>query len=317
MPEVDEITDLTRGVYRRQYAGFVGGKRINRLSLEAEAWFWRVHAAADDFGNVAADPALLYTATAGRRAGTITIDRVMDLIKESIHADLLLEYTIGEETYLHVVGFDVLQPAGKNGKRVRRVPASPWDGGSNGTADRQAPDAAATPEKAPKKRIKSDAGESRGIQKNPGVPSASDSDTHSDTDTDAHPAAQAAGVAAAAARPATSAPESPVVLEFEVIANDGKPWLLRQSLFDELAQGFPDLDAMAEFRAARLYCAAKSSNRKTPRGMRPFLTSWLTRSQNTPRLRAKPADAVGDASRSTIPPSRATARAAEFEKALQ
>lgn len=32
----EEVTDLTRGVYRRLYAGFIKGQRINKISLQAE-----------------------------------------------------------------------------------------------------------------------------------------------------------------------------------------------------------------------------------------------------------------------------------------
>ena len=66
----DAVTDLTRGVYRRLYSGFIKGQRINKLSLQAEAWFWRVFAVADDFGNCEAEPELLRASTAGRRKVT-------------------------------------------------------------------------------------------------------------------------------------------------------------------------------------------------------------------------------------------------------
>ena len=64
--------DLTRGSYRRVYAGFIAGKRICKLSMLAEAFFWRLHAVADDFGNCVGDPALLAQQTAGRRTEEIT-----------------------------------------------------------------------------------------------------------------------------------------------------------------------------------------------------------------------------------------------------
>jgi hypothetical protein len=157
--KVPQVTDLTRGVYRRIYAGFVKGQRINGLSLEAEAWFWRFMAAADDFGNAEAEPAFLFANTVGRRKG-ITIDRVVEWFQECLRAGddadaavsprverpgLLRKYTIGLEVFYHVTDFKHLQPAGKNGKRVRRVPASPWDEDENAGGIRVNPDLSSAP----------------------------------------------------------------------------------------------------------------------------------------------------------------------------
>ena len=311
MSDLEDITDLTRGVYRRQYAGFVGGKRINRLTLEAEAWFWRVHAAADDFGNLVGDASLLYTATAGRRAGLISIDRVQELINEAIEAGLLRSYQSGTETYLHVVGFGVLQPAGKNGKRVRRVPASPWDGGGNGTTDPQGADAAGTKIKWPAKaRVSKANGESGGIPVNPELPSATHSDSDSDTDPHAHPAAQAAGATAAASRPAASASETVLTFPCNGVPNT---WALTRDLADELIGLFPGLYYDGEFRAALANVLA--GNKKTARGMRRFLTDWLQRSQNNPRMRAKPT--TSNAIDVPVPTTRAARRAAEIDEVLK
>lgn len=116
------ITDLTRGIYRRLYAGFIKGQRISKLSLPAEAWFWRIMASVDDFGNVDADPALVYAATVGRRPG-ITIEDVAQFLVELGESGLIQFYADESgDKYLHIVGFEEMQPAGKNGKRICRVP---------------------------------------------------------------------------------------------------------------------------------------------------------------------------------------------------
>lgn len=115
------ITDLTRGVYRRQYAGYLKGRRINTISLEAEAWFWRLQAVVDDFGNIEADPELVWLATKGRRKG-ITIEQVSGWLREMRNARLIDTYKVKDEHYLHIVEFEALQPAGKNGKRLCKVP---------------------------------------------------------------------------------------------------------------------------------------------------------------------------------------------------
>lgn len=116
----DEVTDLTRGVYRRLYSGFIRGQRINKLSLEAEAWFWRVLATVDDFGNSDADPDLCRDVTAGRRK--VTARQVAAWLEEMRSVGLITLYSAKSELYLHVTGFEVTQPAGKNGRRIRRYP---------------------------------------------------------------------------------------------------------------------------------------------------------------------------------------------------
>lgn len=150
------VTDLTRGVYRRLYGGFITGQRINKLSLNAEAWFWRVLVSVDDFGNGRADPELCRAATAGNRR--VTAKQVSGWLREMRDVGLVEFYTVKDEPLLHIVGFESTQPSGKNGRRIKRCPL---------------PD------------------ESKGIQGNPDAVSASDSeddpDPYSDTDTEGPP----------------------------------------------------------------------------------------------------------------------------------
>lgn len=145
----EAVTDLTRGVYRRLYSGFIRGQRINKLSLEAEAWFWRILATVDDFGNGDGDPDLCRDATAGRRK--VTAKQVAEWLEEMRSVGLIRFYQAKGELYLHVTGFETTQPAGKNGRRIRRFP----------TLD-----------------------ESEGIQVIPDVVSASYSDNDNDTEDD-------------------------------------------------------------------------------------------------------------------------------------
>lgn len=141
----DAVTDLTRGVYRRLYSGFIRGQRINKLSLQAEAWFWRVFAVADDFGNCEAEPDLLKALTAGRRK--VTAKQVERWLIEMEAVGLVTFYFNKAERYLHIYKFEETQPAGRNGKRLKRFPLP---------------------------------GESDGIQVNPDSSSASHSHSHSD-----------------------------------------------------------------------------------------------------------------------------------------
>lgn len=125
MSEIDDITDMTRGVYRRHFAGYIFGKRINAVSIGAEAWFWRVHdAAADDFGNLRGEAHHVYAATIGNRYESVTMHDVAAWLNELIQIGLVRTYEAEGERYLHIDGFTATQPAGKNGKRVRRVPAT-------------------------------------------------------------------------------------------------------------------------------------------------------------------------------------------------
>lgn len=117
----DAVTDLTRGVYRRLYGGFITGQRINRLSLSAEAWFWRVLVSVDDFGNGRADPELCRAKTAGNRR--VTARQVSGWLREMNNVGLIQFYMSKGEPFLHVVGFEENQPAGRNGKRFKRVPS--------------------------------------------------------------------------------------------------------------------------------------------------------------------------------------------------
>jgi hypothetical protein len=118
----DAVTDLTRGVYRRLYSGFTKGQRINKLSLQAEAWFWRVLATVDDFGNGEADPELCRQATAGRRT-TVTKSQIAKWLHEMESANLIEFYSVRGDQYLHVLKFESWQPAGKNGRRIKRFPS--------------------------------------------------------------------------------------------------------------------------------------------------------------------------------------------------
>lgn len=149
-PMTETVTDLTKGVYRRLYSGFTKGQRINRLSLQAEAWFWRILATVDDFGNGDADPELCRDATVGRRRG-VTAKQISLWLREMKDAGLINFYTVKGEPFLHVVGFEATQPAGKNGRRIRRFEPP---------------------------------GESGGIQENPDVVSASYSDNDNDPEDD-------------------------------------------------------------------------------------------------------------------------------------
>lgn len=67
---------------------------------------------------------------------------------------------------------------------------------------------------------------------------------------------------------------SPVVLTFPT-NGEAKQWQLTEQQVNEWLELYPTLDVMAECRKALAW--VQSNNRKTARGMRKFLTSWLSR----------------------------------------
>lgn len=112
--------DLVRGTYRRQYSGFLRGRRICSVTIGAEAWFWRLHALADDWGRFEADPALLARDASGRRE--ITQIQSEEWIAELIGANLVMAYYVRNTRHLAIIEFTSMQPAPKSGNRICRVP---------------------------------------------------------------------------------------------------------------------------------------------------------------------------------------------------
>lgn len=115
-------TDMTGGLYRRIYAGFLTGRRINSVSIGAEAWFWRMHAIADDFGNLHGDPHLLKCMAAPRR--DVKLGDIEAWITELMSTDppLIRGYEVDGERFIEIDQFTTRQPAGRNGKRIKKVP---------------------------------------------------------------------------------------------------------------------------------------------------------------------------------------------------
>lgn len=112
--------DMTKGVYRRVFSGYLIGRRINACSWIGEAIFWRLHMLADDFGNLSADPELLPTTLGGRRG--ITRQRCENALKELSDNGLIKFYQVGRDRYIHIFDFERKQKS-PNGRPIRRVPA--------------------------------------------------------------------------------------------------------------------------------------------------------------------------------------------------
>lgn len=111
--------DIARGLWRKIYAGYLTGRRINSLTLEAEAWFWRIHSIADDFGNLQGDPLILRSLASPRR--DMTNEAVVSLTAQLVAVKLVTRYEVDGEPYLHIDGFEQRQ-APANGRPKHRYP---------------------------------------------------------------------------------------------------------------------------------------------------------------------------------------------------
>ena len=119
MSETD--IDLSRGLYRRIYSGATKGRRINSVSERAELVFWRLHLVSDDFGRFEADPYLISIQALPRRR-EITESDICLVLFELVEYKLIKIYEVNGEKYGEILDFSNLQPAPKNGRKVRRFP---------------------------------------------------------------------------------------------------------------------------------------------------------------------------------------------------
>ncbi|MGB0768351.1 MAG: hypothetical protein ACPGYV_11650 [Phycisphaeraceae bacterium] len=118
------IENLKRTVYRHVYAGWLKGRRINAVSIEAEMCFLRINLACDGHGNFHADPELVAIEAFPLRR-SVTPEQCSQWIDELAQCGLVSLYEAGGETYGHITGFAGIQPAGKNGRRHRLHPEPP------------------------------------------------------------------------------------------------------------------------------------------------------------------------------------------------
>lgn len=70
--------------------------------------------------------------------------------------------------------------------------------------------------------------------------------------------------------------------------NDGSEWPVTTEMVTEWSSLYPAVDVMQELRKMRGWLLAKPKNRKTPRGIRSFITTWLSKEQDRgPRQTAR------------------------------
>lgn len=127
----DNNGELLMGRHRKLYESFIFGKRINRLSWAAEAFYWRCYSIADDYGNFPVDPFILIAKAGGLRR--MTAEETSGYIKEIESKGLIQLYLVGEDDwYGHLLSFIKTQfvtgPGGAPPKGLKReYPESPWD----------------------------------------------------------------------------------------------------------------------------------------------------------------------------------------------
>lgn len=256
----EETIDLTRGLYRRIYANFIVGRRINAVPLEAEAWFWRILSVADDFGNLTGDASLLYVATVGRRVAEISIDQVKAWTAALLNAELLDTYTVGNDTFLHVRGFLDTQSAGINGKRVRRVPASPWDPGEP-------------------KRSRVNPGESKRAQVNPGG------------NKELEPKPEPEVVVVGKRDPSPDAvPATTTTGAGSILLQARDRWFeVEPALIDQLQAEFPNLYVRGDILALHRHLTLHPEKQRPHSECVDSIRRWLGHAERNPDIRARPA----------------------------
>lgn len=75
----------------------------------------------------------------------------------------------------------------------------------------------------------------------------------------------------------TSEPEADVAA---LILNDGTEWKPAEALFAEYVRLYPNVDVKQQFNEMRSWCLSNPTKRKTPRGIKRFINSWLAREQD-------------------------------------
>lgn len=119
--------DMTKGVYRRLYAGLLTSRKINSVSVEAEHWFVRLLLLVDDYGNIRGE--WRWLAVNASPVREVSKEQAERLTLELVRAGLLHLYECQGDQFVHMVGFVNYQPGGKNGKRVARWPVYPGESG--------------------------------------------------------------------------------------------------------------------------------------------------------------------------------------------
>ncbi len=84
--------------------GILNSKRVNRLSIPAELFYYHLLSVADDYGRYYSNPAILRTATFPRRLNEVSEQHVAGWLKECVDQALLTIYDEGNTLEIHKFG---------------------------------------------------------------------------------------------------------------------------------------------------------------------------------------------------------------------
>ena len=73
-------------------------------------------------------------------------------------------------------------------------------------------------------------------------------------------------------------PQAPPVLT--MLLNTGEEYPFTQDFIDQMQAAYPAVDVLQEMRAMKAWCLSNPKKRKTSRGIKAFVNSWLSREQD-------------------------------------
>lgn len=234
-----------REAYNPLLKSYPDSGKINSVSEGAEVVYIRLIAASDDAGRFYGDPewvlAKLFTARMARKQ--ISVAEMEKRLAELESVGLLARYAVNGMRYVQLL--DVF-------KRLRK------DVSPQVIFPEQLPASVTEPER----------------------PRNADVTLEPATEPATEPIGSCATSAELGSRPTSTAV---IVSEFDfpTTGKGAHVWTLPQSKLLEYIESYPGLDVRAEMRKARQWCRDRPRQRKTVRGMLPFLTGWLNRAQNS------------------------------------
>lgn len=136
-----EEFDIDKSLYRKFYAGLRNDPRLKRVSMSAAFLYVALHLVSDDWGNFPRSLEFIREeALPGREEASESVASWCRELEapgpppllddtELAAMPLIRPYDATGRKLYHIVDFTRTQPAGKNGRRIRRYPESPWDRG--------------------------------------------------------------------------------------------------------------------------------------------------------------------------------------------
>jgi hypothetical protein len=128
-------------------------------------------------------------------------------------------------------------------------------------------------------------------------------ETDTDTDTDSSDANASSSPESAKAAPVLS----PVVIDLPCVS--GENYQVRETDVSEWEPAFPAVDIRQQLAVMRSWLNANQTRRKTRKGMRRFIVSWLERQQNSGHSQSPQ-------NRATAPPKKTTQASIWTEEAI-